>query len=268
MPVLSERLGSFSAALLNPAVAPPSGLVGPDGMPSPRRFAVYRNNVVVGLTEALKSNFPAVARIVGDAFFLAMARAYAAASPPVSPVLLAFGGNFPDFIAAFEPAADLTYLADVARLEAAWLQAYHSQEAKSLAANALADIAPEDASGLLFDLHPSLRLLRSPFPVMTIWAMNVGLKDVGPVDFLVAGDDVLVLRLEAEVTVRALPSGAYDFISALVAGQTLGQAMAAGLAYAPDFDLAANIRQLISAGAVTGHRHACMTDIKTDQDFS
>ena len=114
MPVLSERLGSFSAALLNPAVAPPSGLVGPDGMPSPRRFAVYRNNVVVGLTEALKSNFPAVARIVGDAFFLAMARAYAAASPPVSPVLLAYGGNFPDFIAAFEPAADLTYLADVA----------------------------------------------------------------------------------------------------------------------------------------------------------
>ena len=81
--------------------------------------------------------------------------------------------------------------------------------------------------------------------------MNTGLKDVGPVDFDVAGDDALVLRREAEVIVRALPSGAYDFIDSLSQGRPLGNAMAAALRGASDFDLAANIRQIISAGGIT-----------------
>ncbi len=250
MPGLSERLAGFSAALLNPVAATPPGLVGPDGQPSPRRFAVYRNNVVVGLTEALKANFPAVARIVGDPFFLAMARDFAASSPPVSPVLLGYGGGFPDFITGFAPAAHLPYLADVARLETAWLEAYHAQEAESLGPEALANVAPDEASRVVLDLHPSLRLVRSPYPVVTIWAMNTGLKEVGPVDFDGAGEDAFVLRPQAEVIVRSLPHGAYDFIAALAQGRPLGDAMAAALTAAPEFDLAANIRQLISGGAI------------------
>ena len=50
---LSDRQKEFGAAILNPQAALPSGLVGPDGEPSLRRFSVYRNNVVVGLVDAL-----------------------------------------------------------------------------------------------------------------------------------------------------------------------------------------------------------------------
>ena len=254
MPGLSERLAGFSAALLDPTAATPPGLVGPDGAPSPRRFAVYRNNVVVGLTEALKANFPAVARIVGDTFFLVLARAYVSSAPPLSPVLLGYGGGFPDFIAGFAPATDLPYLADVARLETAWLEAYHAQEAESLGPDALANVAPDEAARLVLDLHPSLRLVRSLYPILTIWAMNTGLKEVGPVDFDGVGDDAFVLRPQAEVIVRSLPPGAFDFIAALAQGRPLGDALAAALIAAPEFDLAANIRQLVSAGAITQMR--------------
>src|SRR5579872_1467679 len=101
VPPLAERQRGFAAALLDAALPAPAGLVGPDGEPSAKRFAVYRNNVVVGLIEALKDAYPAVRRIVGEDFFRAMARAYAVREPPASPILLVYGAGFPDFIGGF-----------------------------------------------------------------------------------------------------------------------------------------------------------------------
>ncbi|MFN3973630.1 MAG: putative DNA-binding domain-containing protein, partial [Gemmobacter sp.] len=49
----------FAAALADPAVAVPPGLTAWNGLQPQRRFAVYRNNVVVGLTGAIASRFPA-----------------------------------------------------------------------------------------------------------------------------------------------------------------------------------------------------------------
>jgi len=65
---LLDRQRGFAAALLNPEFSVPAGLVGPDGELSLQRFSVYRINVVIGLTEALRAAFPAICRIVGEAF--------------------------------------------------------------------------------------------------------------------------------------------------------------------------------------------------------
>ena len=59
----------FSNAVRNPDIATPAGLVGPDGLPSEKRFSVYRNNVMVSLIDAMGANFPAIKRLVGDDFF-------------------------------------------------------------------------------------------------------------------------------------------------------------------------------------------------------
>jgi len=254
VPALAERLKGFSAALLDPRAAVPPGLVGPDGEPSARRYAVYRNNAVVGLTDALKANYPAVCRIVGDEFFEAMARVYLRSEPPSSPILIEYGSGFPAFIAGFAPAARLPYLADVARLEWAWLESYHSVEARSLGADALAGVPADQAAYLEFELHHSLRLIRSLYPILTIWQLNVGDGVPGPVDFDKGGEDVLVLRAEAEVTLRSMPPGAFEFVRALAERQTLGAAMVVALSAEPAFDLASNIAALVAAGAFTGWR--------------
>ena len=254
MPALAERLKGFSAALLDPRAAVPPGLVGPDGEPSARRYAVYRNNAVVGLTDALKANYPAVCRIVGDEFFEAMAQVFLRSEPPSSPILIAYGSGFPAFIAGFAPAARLPYLPDVARLEWLWLEAYHSAEAKSLGAEALAGVHADQAVNVQFELHPTLRLLRSSYPVLTIWQMNAADGVPGPVDFSKGGDDVLFLRPEAEVTIRSMPPGAIEFLQALKEQKTLGAATLVALDAEPAFDLASNIAGLIAAGAFTDWR--------------
>ncbi|WP_454726805.1 MULTISPECIES: HvfC/BufC family peptide modification chaperone [Cupriavidus] len=246
---------AFAAAILDPARPLPDGLAGPDGTPCAKRFAVYRNNVAAGLGEALAAAFPAVRRLVGEAFFALMARTHALREPPRSPLMFDYGAGFAAFIATFAPAATLPYLPDVARLERAWVEAYHAAEATPADARRLGAIAPAQwaqwvRAGLA--LHPSVRVVRSAFPAVTIWQMNVEGGEPAAVDLGRGGEDALVVRPDAEVDVRVLPPGAAAFIEALAAGLPVASATRTALRDHPAFDLAATLRGLLDAGAVTG----------------
>jgi hypothetical protein len=248
----AKAQGSFAQALLDPALDVPRGLMGPDGETSASRFAVYRNNVVVGLVDALQAAFPAVCRIVGEEFFRAMARVYVAAHPPASPILLDYGGTFPDFVGHFEPAGSLPYLPDVARIERAWSEAYHARDADPIAPQALSAIPADRVPDLRLALHPSLRVVHSEFPALTIWRMNVADGVPAPVDLEAGGEDALVIRPAAEVEVRWMPAGGAEFIAALAEGGTLAAAATAALDADEGFDLATNLAELIRAGAFVG----------------
>lgn len=248
---LDERQRAFAAALLDPARPLPPGLLGPQGRIGERRFAVYRNNVVAGLIETLKAAFPVVHRLVGDAFFSAMARAYAVHHLPGTPVMHAYGATFPDFIAAFDAASDLAYLPDVACLEFAWIESYHSADAPPIAPHRLWD-GTTDPSRASLVLHPSARAIRSRFPIVTIWRMNVGTEEPGTICMTDQGEDALIVRPVADVEVRTLPAGAAVFIQALKNGTSLADAADLALGDSPDFDLACAIEGLVHSGTIVG----------------
>jgi hypothetical protein len=250
----ADRQRELAAALLDPARAVPPGLLGPDREPSPSRFAVHRNNVVVGLTDALKAAFPVVCRIVGMEFFQAMARAYVMSEPPATPILLDYGGGFPSFIAKFDQARSLPYLSAVARIERAWTEAYHSAEAAPLEWQAFAAIPNDRVAEMRLDFHPSLRIVRSRFPALTIWRMNVGEAMPGPVELESGGEDVLVVRPAADVEVLSMPPGGAEFIGSLRNGHSLTAATMEAIRTDPAFDLSANLAALIRTGVFVGYR--------------
>jgi hypothetical protein len=252
MQSLPERQRNFAAALLDPTLPTPAGLVGPDGRPSSRRFTVYRNNVIVGLTQTLEDAYPAVHRIVGSEFFHAMARAYVVGDLPRSPMLFDYGAGLSNFIGRFEPAFVLPYLADVARIERAWTQAYHATEAPPIGLSAFVEIASERLPAVTLMLHPSVRIVRSRFPALTIWQMNVDGGIPGPVDLATGGENALVVRPEASVEVRSIPNGSPEFIHALASGRPVLAAFEEAIAADPSFDLSANLSDLIQVGAVVG----------------
>jgi hypothetical protein len=256
---MDERLHGFAAAILDCNMPVPAGLVGPDGRPSPRRFAVYRNNVVVGLIDTLMAAYPAVCKIVGTEFFRAMAGVFAVQSPPVSPIMHDYGDGFASFIEAFSPAKSVPYLADVARIERAWVQSYHAAEAAALTPDQLGVIPPERFGDVVLRLHPSLQLVRSAFPAVTIWQMNTASGTPAPVDLSVA-EDALIIRPYAEVEVRVLPVGALEFISASRRGRSTADAAKQALAANVRFDLAPAIGGLITIGAVVGWRLGDQTE--------
>jgi hypothetical protein len=229
---MSAVLDRFAMALVDPAEAVPAGVNGRRAIPDSRRFAVYRNNVHVSLVEALAKRYPVVLRLVGDEFFRGMARVYVGAHKPASPLLIHYGADFPDFIAAFGPAAAIPYLADVARLESAWLEAYHAADASPLEIAALLALPPERLPELRLVPHPATRLIVSPFPVGSIWSAHRS-DPVQPIGHKGA-ELVLVVRPIADVGVNVLPSGDAGFIAALLAGQSVAEAAgAAGPETAP-----------------------------------
>jgi hypothetical protein len=213
-----------------------------------RRFAVYRNNMVHSLTEALMRRFPVVERLVGPEFFRALAPLYLAADPPSSPVLIRWGAGFPEFLGGFPPLAGLPYLPDVARLE--WLRgiAYHAADAPPLSAEALA--AETDPARLRPGLHPSVSLLRSRHPVVSIWLANQPGTEPGPLD-LDAPETALVLRDPSDrVPVIALSAGDAAFVQALLTGQSLLEATAVALSDEPGHAPAGILGTLCWAGAL------------------
>ena len=245
---LSERQREFGTAILNPQAVLPPGLVGPDGEPSLRRFSVYRNNVVVGLIDALKQSYPAVTRIVGEEFMTAMTRIYVANEPPSSPILLRYGESLADFIEGFEPALTVPYLADVARMERAWNEAYHARDTAALDPSTLASLEPHDFERVIFIPHPSLRLVSSSYPALSIWQMNVEGAEPQPID-LSRCEQAMFLRPHADVEARAVSASSFALVQALVRGETVVQALRGAAQHDELFDLGAHLAELFQMGA-------------------
>ncbi|WP_026606442.1 DNA-binding domain-containing protein [Methylocapsa acidiphila] len=244
----------FATVLRDPALPLPTSVISHTSRTPQKRFAVYRNNVMVGLIGALESRFPATRRIVGDEFFAAAARVFASTQPPRSPLMMTYGDEFPDFLASFEPAAEIAYLADVAGLEAARTRAYHAADAAPLEPAAFSQIDADRLADLCIVLHPSVEIIRSQFPIVVIWAMNAGDMELGPVaDW--RGDDALVARPALDVEVRRLPPGAAAFLQSLSADAPLGTAAESAAASDPAFDLAVNLAALFSAGLAISATH-------------
>ena len=241
----------FAAALRDPERAPPAGCIGPDGARDPKRFAVYRNNVFAGLIDALAESYPAVRRLLGVECFEETARRYAAQHLPRSPVLLEYGEQFPQFLEQLAPLAALPYLADVARIERAWLEAYHAPEAPALDPGALAGIPAHRAADLCFTLHPSVRLVRSRGAAVTIWRLNVAPPPWASLPPDPIAESALLARPAAEVEVVCLTPGAAEFLAALAGGLTLGEASERARSVHDTFHLTEHCTALLGGGWVT-----------------
>lgn len=240
----------FAAALLDAEHPCPAGLVAWNGSDPGKRFAVYRNNVVTKLIDALADTFPVTGALVGDEFFRAMARVFVSLVPPRSPVLAEYGDEFPAFIEDFAPARSVPYLVDVARLERLYLTAYHAADVQPLDAAAFRRaLAHTDAlPAARLRLHPSAGILRSPYAVFSLWAAHQGALDIGTVDPYRA-EEVMVVRPHGEVSVVPLRPGAGRFLERLAGGATFGASALAASEGQPGFDLAAALADLIRAGA-------------------
>lgn len=239
----------FAAALRDPSPdAVPAGFSGA----AARRFRVYRNNVRVALIEALAAAYPVVLRLVGAPFFDRVARVYAADRPARERTLNLYGGGFADFVAGFAPARELPYLADVARLERAVLEARHAADAAALDPTALTALGDGLATARLTP-HPATRLVRSAYPVADIWHANGG--DAAPAGDLVlttGAAGALVLRPGHAVAVAPLTPGRCAFAETLLGGGDLTAAHAAAAALDEGFDVIPAFRDLLVAGAFRG----------------
>jgi hypothetical protein len=241
---------AFAASLLDPGRSTPSVVAGPAGKAAAKRYNVYRNNVTVSLIDALAATYPAVQRITGVEFFRAMARSHVRATPPTSPLLFEYGRDLPEFIERYEYASSMPWLTDTARIERAWLDAYHAADAEPLPPSALASVSQEKLADLIFVAHPATRIVRSRFAAVTIVARNRSNEPVGRIDASMP-EDALITRPDLDVVLSRLPPGGATFLKNLMSGRSLGEAAASAMEASTSFDIAASITGMIEAGAFT-----------------
>ncbi len=240
----------FSVALLDPSALVPVLVRASMSPRAEAGFAVYRNNVIAGLIKAVGQRFPVVRRLAGEDSFDAVARRYVVARPPRSPMLIAYGEEFPPFVRGLGREAMFEYLADIAEIE--WLRgrAYHAADADPLTREAFATLA-DRLDHIRLQLHPSAFLLTSRFPIVTIWESNLEGSVSTTVDRW-CPECALVARPFLDVQVWRLSASAHAFIDALRRSTTLAEAAEAGYSAEPEFDLAGALAILIESNIVVG----------------
>lgn len=238
----------FSAAVTDgdPA-ARPSGL---DDV-GVRRFAIYRNNVHRGLTDALAAAYPTVTKLVGDGFFAGLAQEFVAAEATRPGSLALYGAGFADFLATHDVAQRLPYLADIARLERARLVALNAEDAEPLGAQHLASQEDQLAS-MRFKAHPACHLITSAHPIFAIWqAQNPADGVTGQkTQIIQRAETMLITRPLMEVAIGYLTPAQCIFAKALlIDGLDLEAACARAAEHDREFDVTRSFADLLIAGA-------------------
>jgi hypothetical protein len=250
----AELQQSFAATVLGLPVELPISLRAATAARAESGLAVYRNNVMSGLITVVATRFPVVRRLVGDDSFFESIRRFIAAEPPRSLLLLDYGDAFPQFLRRLGDDACIAYIADIADLEIARGKAYHAADAASVPPQAFAAIPAHRLVGLRLSLHPSVSLLQSRFPIVSVWHANQEAGDVALQQW--RPEAALIARPMLEVEVWNLPPGGFAFLTALSRGAAMAEAAEAATHAAPEFDLAVNLSVLIEARIVTGFLQA------------
>lgn len=215
MASLRELQGSFAAALRDPhatcAVRPAS------------RLDIYRNNTRENFRAGLEATFPVLRRRVGDEYFLQLAHHYRERFPSRHGDLHWVGASFPDFLSTHLD-GDYAWLADLAKLEWARQDAAVQSVRAAIGPDALAAFAPEELEHLRFSLQPSLRLLRSPYPVFSVWLRNQH-EDAPPVDQSLGDECGMTRARDDGVEVARLEPDTFSYLCSLTEGRTLGEAL-------------------------------------------
>lgn len=183
----------------------------PGPVPAAEALTIHRGTALSGLVNALRISHPTVLALVGGDFFDQAARAFVRYAPPASAWLSGYGEGFAEFLAAYELARGLPYLADVASFD--------------FAVDAVAAASPgEDGASLdlgeaLLMLDASLRLIEVDYPADEIRdAVAEDEERLARIDTRPQRRTLALWRLPDGTGVRPLSLISAAFIAGMLAG--------------------------------------------------
>ena len=211
---------AFEAALAGDTEAVLPDTVVDDGARA--AIGVYRNTALKARIDALEANFPTVVQMVGADWFRAAALAFAQEHPGDDPAMVTYVASFPIWLAPFEAAQDLPYLAPCARLNRSWTGA-------RVAADAAAMRPPEAAAlgaaltGLTAGLHPCVRLFRFDWSVPSLWLTHrYPQTPAGSLVWAPRAEALMIHRTAGQVRARLLSPAEFAFLEACQKRRPLG----------------------------------------------
>lgn len=224
---LAELQAAYRGYLLSGDSAPLAAQIVADSFDGAERLAIYRNNFLIGLGEALKTNFPVALRLLGQEFFEQAARRFVLAHPPRRPCLFEYGAGFADYLRDLPQLAALPYVAEMARFEFARVAAYNAPAEPAVTPAALTGLSPEQLEALPIRRARHVHLVSARTPVLALWqAHQAAEPDVNAIDMTPRPHALLVCRPEQALMCRELDLSASAFLLAAEHETSLGIAAA------------------------------------------
>ena len=208
---------------------PPSGLgavVREHGALTPvERLRIHASMYPLRTVEALRSDSPALAALLGEERFGALVADYVAAHPSTSFTLARLGDGLPSFVASWGTESGRGLRADVARLERAAAAVYDAEDVPLLDASSLAAALASEEDSLRFAAAPAFAVLSvRPGAVAVLDAFLDGTPPPSSAGRGLA--HVAFYRRDFTVLRRALDPVPGRLLAALVSGFPLGEALA------------------------------------------
>jgi hypothetical protein len=225
---------------------------------SKAKIQIYRNNVFSSLHKVIEDAFPVIKRLVGKEFFKYLASNFIKEFPMTQQNLEDYGESLEQFLCKFEPAKQLPYLPDMARLEWAFHKAATCEKAATINTNSLSSIKQADYFNLKFTSHPSVSLVSSPYPIGKIWEMNRQ-SEPEPIDLSKENAaHLLCIHLHKKRTIQVIPINIQEFrfLISLKEGKNLYHTFEGAVALDPDFDLVSTLNKYLELGTFSGYYFA------------
>lgn len=194
-------------------------------MTAQQHIEIYRSSIFGTLQKNLKEIYPVCCKLVGEEFFIGMTNQFLTLPFAHSPDLIEHGAEFADFIANFEPAKVLPYLADVAKLEWSWHRIFYASDNSSFDFEALQKCMATDGERLIFLLPNSSSILSSKYPIHQIWEANQE-NLIGDENIILTDDKFyyfLVWRCGIELRIELLNEAEWQILRCIEQKLTLSE---------------------------------------------
>jgi hypothetical protein len=187
------------------------------------QLQVYNGAYLSRLVEVLQGDYGALQHVLGEHAFHGLMAKFLAAHPSRHPNLNELGAPLPKFVAGRRALPQRAFLAELATLERAVAESFDAPEFRAVAPEEMAAVPPERWGKARLQLNPSVRLLAFRHPVdhfYQAWKEDKPIAVPKP-----APSWLLVYRRDDRVWRQRLAKPAHAVLTALAAGQPLGQAI-------------------------------------------
>jgi hypothetical protein len=250
----------FQEYLLRSTAGVVDHVTGTDRVPLPTRLRVYSDAYYSRLTEALASNFPALAELMGEKDFNRLAAEYIATHDSRFASIRYYGDELAQFLATEPRYRPVPLLADLARWEWTMAAVFDAADADPVEAGALSGKAPQDWATMRLTFHPSVHVLEFAWNAPQIWkAVLAGPNEGVPRPAAAVSREPvswLLWRNNLKEYFRALGAAEEDALATALSGETFGDVCAVMCAHFREDEAPAEaagfLRGWIDSGMVTG----------------
>lgn len=208
---------------------------------------VYRNTVHKALADALAASFPTVLKVVGPEWMQEASVIFARSYPPGCAVLVDYGVTFPDWLSRFEPAKEMWYLSDLARLDRLWTESHLAADTPPLM-DMDAGLLIEGFDRIGLQLIDSARLAWFDHSIPQLWQALRHSPSEGVLELEAVWQAVLIWRPSHEVKFMCLSPKAYAFLAACDAGKSFAIAATETSSVDDPIDQSIMFSELIASG--------------------